>query len=116
MTMNDKKKSVGVYGGEPIYLDGYVPSSWDSRHSSLLCGAAWIGMGLILSSMVGFGAAIWGFATYGYGGGLQTQENGNIFGLIGLIIGVVMLFSGFTSIHIGRARYREYKEATGRVH
>ena len=30
-------------------------------------------MGLILSSMAGFGAAIWGFATYGYGGGLQTR-------------------------------------------
>lgn len=57
--MNEKKKPVGIYEGEPIHLDGYVPSSWDFHHSSLLRGAAWIGMGLILSSMAGFGAAIW---------------------------------------------------------
>lgn len=56
--MNEKKKPVGIYEGEPIHLDGYVPSSWDFHHSSLLRGAAWIGMGLILSSMAGFGAAI----------------------------------------------------------
>lgn len=69
-------------------------------------------MGLILSSMVGFGAAIWGFATYGYGGGLQTQEHGDVIGLICL----VMPFAGCASIYIGRARCRKYKEATGRVH
>ena len=114
--MNEKEKPVGIYEGEPIHLDGYVPSSWDSHHSSLLRGAAWIGMGLILSSMARFGAAIWGFATYGYGGGLQTQEHGDVIGLIGLIIGLVVPFAGCASIYIGRARYRKYKEATGRVH
>lgn len=35
---------------------------------------------------------------------------------MGLIIGLVVPFAGCASIYIGRARYRKYKEATGRVH
>ncbi|MGO1950672.1 MAG: hypothetical protein ACTH1D_13635 [Mycobacteriaceae bacterium] len=114
--MKSNDNPVGVYGGEPIYLDGYVPSSWDSHHSSLLQGWTWLGMGLILSSLGILGAAIYGFTTYGLWGSPQTQDNGDVIGWVSLVLGLVMLVGGGLSIHVGRARYRRYKEATGRIH
>lgn len=100
--------------GELNYLDGFVPSTFDAPHSSLHRSATWIGMGLILVSLAGFGAAIYGFAA----GGDTTSpiwESGNLIGTVGLIAGFVLLFGGFLLVHIGRANYRAYKKATGRV-
>jgi hypothetical protein len=111
----NKKKRVAVINGEPVYLDGYVPSSWDSHHSSLMQGWTWIGMGVILSSLAGFGVAIFGFTSAGFGGSPESQPDGNVIGLVGLIVGVLMLAYGGWSIHHGRAAYRRYKESTGRV-
>ncbi|MGO3772102.1 hypothetical protein, partial [Corynebacterium variabile] len=87
----NKKKRVAVIDGEPVYLDGYVPSSWDSHHSSLMQGWTWIGMGVILSSLAGFGVAIFGFTSAGFGGSPVSQPDGNVIGVIGLIVGVLML-------------------------
>lgn len=111
----NRKKKVALVDGEPVYLDGFVPSSRDSHHSSLIRSWTWIGMGLLLASMAGFGTFIFGFAAHGVGGGRVSQPDGDVIGLYGLAGGLVLFLAGAWSIHHGRAAYRRYKEATGRV-
>ena len=99
---------------ELAYLDGFVPSTFDAPHSSLHRSATWIGMGLILVSLAGFGTFI-----YGFGVNSDTTspmaDDGSMIGIIGLIAGFVLLFAGFFCVHAGRKNYRAYTKASGRV-
>jgi sterol desaturase/sphingolipid hydroxylase (fatty acid hydroxylase superfamily) len=103
-----------MFAGEPAYLDGYVPSSWDSPHTSLTTSSLWVGVGLILVSLAGFGAFVYGFAA-GSDTTSPMADQGNVIGIVGLIAGFVVLFAGFYSVHHARRHYRAYKKATGRV-
>ena len=98
--------------GEPAYLVGYVPSSWDSQHSSLQRALTWLAMAMILLAISFAGVFVYGFATHDIG----SQEHGLTIGIVGLVATVVFLLAGFFSVHLARAKYREYKKETGRVH
>jgi len=100
--------------GEVDYLDGFVPSTFDSPHSSLLRGSTWIGMGLILVSLAGFGAFVYGFAV-GADDTSPMMEHGTVIGVVGLIVAIVLVIAGAAAIHVGRSGYRSYTKATGRV-
>lgn len=100
------------FDGEPTYLNGYVPSSLDSQHSSLMRTATWVGMGLILASLAGFGTFVFGLATMISG----TQELGREYMIGGIIAALVALFGGFFAVHLGRSNYRAYVKRTGRIH
>lgn len=96
------------------YMEGFVPSTFDAPHSSLHRSATWIGMGLILVSLAGFGTFVYGFGA-GTDDTSPMADSGVTIGVIGLIAGFVLLFAGFFLVHLGRANYRAYKKATGRV-
>lgn len=100
--------------GELDYLDGFVPSTFDSPHSSLLRAGTWLGMGLILASLAGFGTLVYGFAAAGDDTSPMAGD-GTLIGIVGLIVAIILVIAGATSIHIGRAGYRAYKKATGRI-
>ncbi|RAV32951.1 hypothetical protein [Corynebacterium heidelbergense] len=97
---------------DKLYGEGYVPSSFDSPHSSLHSSITWIGMGLVLSSLAGFGTMIFGLS--GMVSDLHPWATNLAIG--GAILGFGLLFSGFLAVHIGRKNYREYKKRTGRIH
>ncbi|MGO3362158.1 MAG: hypothetical protein ACTIL2_06935 [Corynebacterium sp.] len=101
-----------MFAGEPEYLDGYVPSSWDSQHSSLQRSLTWMSMGLILVGTYLSGVFVFGFAADSVG----AQEHGVTIGIIGLVVSLVFLLGGFFAMHLGRSKYRDYKKRTGRVH
>lgn len=100
--------------GELGYLEGFVPSSFDAPHSSLLRTSTWIGMGMILVSLAGFGTFVYGFAIAADDYAI-VADNGNMIGIIGLIAGLFFFIAGGVLVHVGRTRYRAYKKATGRV-
>ncbi|APT83901.1 hypothetical protein [Corynebacterium aquilae] len=110
--VNAREESFRVFEGEPHYIDGYVPSSLDSQHSSLLRSATWLGMGFVLASLAGIGTLVFGLATHMY----ETQDNAQTYIMIGAVLTVVFLVAGFALIHKGRANYRAYVKATGRRH
>ena len=101
-----------MFSGEPEYLDGYVPTSWDSQHSSLQRSLTWIGMALILLAAYAAGLFVYGFASDSVG----SQDNGIMLGTVGAVVAVVVLLAAFASVHFGRSSYRDYKKRTGRVH
>ncbi|HIW90750.1 MAG TPA: hypothetical protein H9870_03685 [Candidatus Corynebacterium avicola] len=101
-----------MFSGEPEYLDGYVPTSWDSQHSSLQRSLTWLGMALILVATAAAGLFVFGFASDSVG----SQENGLMLGTVGGVLTVVILLTGFAFVHFGRSAYRDYKKRTGRVH
>ena len=107
-----REESFRVFEGEPHYIDGYVPSSLDSQHSSLLRSATWLGMGCLLASLAGIGTLGFGLATHVY----DTQENAMTYIMIGAVLTIVLLVLGVGLIHKGRANYRAYVAATGRRH
>lgn len=97
------------------YIDGYEPNSLTAPHSSLERSSTWIGMGLVLTSLAGFGIMIWMAATLIWGQGVATAEwNTTLFMIIGAVTAVVLLVLGFGLIHRGRRFYREYVATTGR--
>lgn len=97
------------------YIDGYEPNSLTAPHSSLERSSTWIGMGLVLTSLAGFGIMIWMAATLLWGQGVATAEwNTTLFMIIGAVTAVVLLVLGFGLIHRGRRFYREYVATTGR--
>ncbi|WP_297008808.1 hypothetical protein [uncultured Corynebacterium sp.] len=108
------KKSGGLDPEHLGYREGFVPSSFDAPHSSLQRAATWIGMGLILVSLAGFGTFV-----YGFGAASDTTspmaDDGTLIGIIGLVVAVVVACAGFFSVHVGRSNYRAYKQATGRM-
>ena len=97
------------------YIEGYEPNSLSAPHSSLERASTWIGMGLVLTSLAGFGIMIWMAATLLWGQGVATAEwNTTLFMIIGAVTAVVLLGLGFGLIHRGRRFYREYVATTGR--
>jgi len=97
------------------YIEGYEPNSLSAPHSSLERASTWIGMGLVLTSLAGFGIMIWMAATLIWGQGVATAEwNTTLFMIIGAVTAVVLLGLGFGLIHRGRRFYREYVATTGR--
>lgn len=98
------------------YIDGYEPNSLSAPHSSLERSSTWIGMGLVLTSLAGFGIMIWMAATLIWGQGVTVAEyDTTLYMIIGAVIAVVLLVAGFGLIHRGRRYYREYRDTTGRI-
>lgn len=112
--MSAHGKDVAVTDKDLGYLPGFVPSSWDAPYSSMLRSATWIGMGLLLSSVAGFGAFVYGFAA-GSDTTSPMADDGNLIGTIGLIAGIVVFALGAYLIHVGRTPYHRYQKATGRM-
>lgn len=106
------EESFPVFEGEPVYLEGYVPSSLDSQHSSLLRTSTWLGMGFILTSLAFFGTFVFGLGA----ASVNSQEFAHTFTAIGAIGAAVCLILGFSLIHRGRRYYRAYVARTGRRH
>lgn len=97
------------------YIEGYEPNSLSAPHSSLERASTWIGMGLVLTSLAGFGIMIWMAATLIWGQGVATAEwDTTLLMIIGAVIAVALLVLGFGLIHRGRRYYREYVATTGR--
>lgn len=97
------------------YIEGYEPSSLNAGHSSLERSSTWIGMGLLLGSLIGFGIMIWVGATSLWGQGVTVAEyNLNLYFWVGLVISVVMGGISIGLIYYGRRNYREYRKTTGR--
>lgn len=101
-----------VFEGEPHYIDGYVPSSLDSQHSSLQRSSTWLGMGFILTSLAALGVLTFGIASETVG----SQADAGLYITIGAVLVVLFLVLGFGLIHYGRRNYRAYVKATGRKH
>ncbi|AGP31685.1 hypothetical protein [Corynebacterium terpenotabidum] len=100
--------------GELDYLDGFVPSTFDAPHSSLQRSATWIGMGLILVSLAGFGTFVYGFAA-GSDTTSPMADEGYLIGWIGLAAALLAFILGGVCVRIGRRNYRAYTKATGRI-
>lgn len=97
------------------YIDGYEPNSLGAPHSSLERSSTWIGMGLLLTSLAGFGIMIWMAATMVWGYGVSASDyNTTLLFIIGLAIAAVLAIGGFGLIWYGRRYYREYRKTTGR--
>lgn len=98
------------------YIEGYEPNSLGAPHSSLERSSTWIGMGLVLTSLSGFGIMIWMAATLIWGQGVTVAEyDTTLYMIIGAVTAVVLLVAGFGLIHRGRRYYREYRDTTGRI-
>lgn len=112
--MNDRKEfqDFPVYAGtiESTYVDGYVPVSYEAPHSSLLKSATWIGMGLVLASLAGFGILIFGLASNTVG----SQDNWDLYSMIGGVLAAVLLIGGFGAIAVGRKDVKAWRARTGR--
>ena len=122
------------YPGEEHFVDGYVPQSLNAEYSSLHRSITWIGMGLVLASLVFWGTFVFGLSTVllpenaqaahtiGYvpfGETMQTMDgtfNGNLFLWGGLIGALILVIAGFACIHIGRRAYKAYKKEFGGHH
>ncbi|MCS4535614.1 hypothetical protein [Corynebacterium sp. HS2168-gen11] len=104
-----------VFNGEVSsrmhYIEGYDPVSYMAPHSSLLRTSTWLGMGLVLTSLAGFGTIVFGAATKIY----QTQEHAVLYLSIGVVLAAVCLIAGFGLINYGRRYYRQYRAETGRI-
>ncbi len=96
------------------YIDGYDPVSLHAPHSSLIRTSTWAGMGIVLGSLPGFGALIWGIGVILWGDGTIGADP-MWYIIPGAIVGVVCLVVGFGMIHSGRKYYRQYRKETGRV-
>lgn len=112
--MNENKalQDFPVYEGtiESTYVDGYIPVSYEAPHSSLLKSSTWIGMGLVLASLAGFGILIFGLAANTVG----SQENWDLYAIIGGVAAVVLLVAGFGAIATGRKDLKAWRARTGR--
>ncbi|MDU0479067.1 hypothetical protein QVA66_07420 [Staphylococcus chromogenes] len=101
-----------VYEGtlEANYVDGYTPVSYEAPHSSLVRTSTWVGMGLVLSSLAGFGTLLFGLAANTVG----SQSNWDVYAIIGAVLGAVLLIAGFGAIFMGRSNLRAWRARTGR--
>ena len=95
------------------YIDGYTPVSYTAPHSSLERGTTWTGMGLLLVSLAGLGAVLFGLGANSVG--TQT-ENWLLYTVIGAVFFVITGVIGSVLIWKGRAPYRKYLKETGREH
>lgn len=95
------------------YIDGYTPVSYTAPHSSLERGTTWTGMGLMLVSLAGLGAVLFGWAA----NTVDSQaDNWMLYIIIGAIFFVVGTAISVALIWKGRAPYRKYVKETGREH
>ncbi|TNL97413.1 hypothetical protein FHE74_06525 [Corynebacterium tapiri] len=95
-------------------MEGYEPSSLGASHSSLLVTTTWVGMGLVMASLVGFGTMIWAAGQSLVGTG-SVDHSPSLFLIIGAIIGFGLLIVGFGLIFSGRKGYKEYVRRSGRT-
>ncbi|MDN8579236.1 hypothetical protein [Corynebacterium bovis] len=100
------------FAGEPAYLDGYVPSSFDSPHTSLTRVLTWLGAASILASLAFWGTIVFGLATKVY----DQNDAADTFLVVGVVGALVFLFGGFFLVHLGRRDYKKYVKRTGRIH
>ncbi|MBZ8177607.1 hypothetical protein GP475_01785 [Corynebacterium poyangense] len=107
---NASQESFPAYEGRMHYIEGYVPSSLAAPHSSLERSSTWMGMGLVLTSLAGFGTLVFGLASLLW----NPLQAGLFFTILGAVIAVVCLVGGFGLIHFGRRNYRRYVAETGR--
>lgn len=103
------KESFPAYEGRMHYVEGYHPSSLDAPHSSLQRVSTWVGMGLVLASLAGFGTLVFGVASLLW----NPAQDGMLYTIIGAVLAVVFLVVGFALIHYGRRHYRAYVKETG---
>lgn len=97
------------------YIEGYDPVSLGAAHSSLERTSTWLGMGLLLTSLAGFGIIIWVAATYLWPEGVAVADyNLTMYLWIGVAVAVACVVGGAFLIHRGRRYYREYRSTTGR--
>ncbi|QGU02977.1 hypothetical protein CKALI_10630 [Corynebacterium kalinowskii] len=112
--MNDSKElqDFPVYEGtiESTYVDGYIPVSYEAPHSSLLKSSTWIGMGMVLASLAGFGILIFAMGAKSVG----SQENWDMYAIIGGVVGTIFLLGGFGAIAAGRKDLKAWRARTGR--
>ena len=87
--------------------------SYTAPHSSLERGTTWTGMGLLLVSLAGLGAVLFGLGANSVG--TQT-ENWLLYTVIGAVFFVITGVIGSVLIWKGRAPYRKYVKETGREH
>lgn len=97
---------------EKLYVDGYIPSSFDAPHSSLHRTLTWVGMGFWLLLMPALGTVVFAGATLQSG----TQDNAMLYLIIGVVASVVCVVLGASFVHAGRKNYRDYKARSGRIH
>ncbi|GAB3073956.1 hypothetical protein [Corynebacterium aquatimens] len=95
------------------YIDGYDPVSLHAPHSSLVKNITWVGMGLVLSCLAGFGTLIYGAAGSIWGHGASPDISSTVI-IVGAVVTLATLILGFVFIHMGRANYRNYRSETGR--
>lgn len=107
---NQEVQDFPDYQGRLHYIDGYLPASLNAPHSSLERTSTWVGMGLVLVCLIGFGALIYGAATQLWGG----EDNPQLFMIGGAVFGVVGVGIGFLLIAKGRSGYKKYVKSTGR--
>ncbi|MEJ6012881.1 hypothetical protein WG936_03345 [Corynebacterium sp. H127] len=112
--MNDSKaiQDFRVYEGsiESSYVEGYTPVSYEAPHSSLHKSITWIGMGLLLVSLLGFGILIFAIGSKTVG----SQANWDLYAMVGGILAAVLVIAGFAAIYAGRADLRKWRARTGR--
>lgn len=112
--MNDSKalQDFPVYEGsiESTYVDGYVPVSYEAPHSSLHKSITWIGMGLVLASLAGFGILIFALGAKSVG----SQESWDMYAMIGGLLALLFLVGGFGAIAAGRKDVKAWRARTGR--
>ncbi len=125
------------YPGEEHFVDGYVPQSLNAEYSSLHRSITWIGMGLILASLAGWGTFVFGLATtifadtstaahsngviaFGeadYSAYTSPMDfNGSLFLWGGLGVALALMVAGVVCISIGRRQYKAYKKEFGGHH
>lgn len=111
-TKNTDYQDFPVYEGtlEANYVEGYVPVSYEAPHSSLIRTSTWVGAGLVLTSLAGFGMLIFGLASKS----VSSQENWDLYTIIGVIFASICLIGGFGGIFYGRRHLREWRARTGR--
>ncbi|WP_448851690.1 hypothetical protein [Corynebacterium sp. 335C] len=120
------------YPGEEHFVEGYVPQSLNAEYSSLHRSSTWIGMGMILASLAGWGTFIFGLGVTVWGthdshtqgvigrSGEIIQAGGDfnaqLFLWGGLIAALVLDIGGWLMIRKGRSEYRAYVRKYGGHH
>lgn len=99
-------------GIEASYVEGYVPVSYEAPHSSLHKSITWIGMGLVLASLAGFGTLVFGLGAMSAG----SQDNWDMYAMIGGVLAAVFLIGGFGAIAAGRKDVKAWRARTGLNH
>lgn len=121
-------KTVKRYPGEEHFVDGYHPQSLNAEYSSLHKSITWVGMGMILASLAGWGAFIFGLGVTVFGthsshtvGAIAFGEDtvgaasfDPMFYLVGgLILALVLDIGGYLCIRAGRSGVRAYRREYG---